>query len=68
MGGKAEMNSGDRVMTDLGPGTIKCKEALEGYLSNRYCVILDVVPPEFKNMHDEQGGLYMHKNRLEKIK
>ena len=54
----------DRVLTDLGQGTIVEVEGDLGFLADRYLVQLDIVPNNFKELHNKYNGLYFHKDEF----
>lgn len=48
-----------RVTTKYGPGEVLFAEGSEGVLSHRFCVRLDNVPEDLREMHDRYGGIYI---------
>ena len=59
------MKTGDKVKTQYGFGTISTQEYSKGSLAERYCVKLDNCAEEFKEMHNQNDGIYFWKNEIE---
>ncbi len=61
------MKTGDRVKTQYGEGTVVSQEFSSGALSKRFLVELDDCPGFSKQLHEDQGGVYIHENELEVV-
>lgn len=62
------MKPKDRVITEFGPGTILFQEGKTGVFSHRYCVKLDYVPEDLRNIHNKYNGVFFYDNKMKVLK
>jgi len=59
---------GQLVDTEFGKGKILFQEGENGYLSHRYCVELEIIPPGLKRLHTKFGGVFLLDKNMQLVK